>query len=130
MKKWSVYAVLVIQMILIQSKLSAQELTLLKNTNLRYYPSSSAIEFYNNRIYVIGDDATHMLMLDTQHNIVDSVALIHSLKRRLTKDEKPDLEAMTIIRKKGKPIILAISSFSTSERNSFFHTNLSIEFRQ
>jgi hypothetical protein len=33
------------------------------------YPSASSIEFYEGKLYVMGDDATKLLVLDTDLNI-------------------------------------------------------------
>src|SRR5687768_3327495 len=64
------------------------------------YPSGSGIEFYNERFYLIGDDATSLLQLDKNFNITDSIILIDSLHGRIPKETKPDLEGITVINEK------------------------------
>jgi len=63
---------------------------------LNAYPSASSIEYYNGKLYLIGDDATDILVLDTNLNIIDSVPLISYPQKRIPKDIKPDLEASAL----------------------------------
>ena len=63
---------------------------------LDYYPSASAIEYLNGRLYVMGDDATDLLVLDTNLNIVDSIPIISYPARRIPKPIKADFEASAL----------------------------------
>jgi hypothetical protein len=65
--------------------------TLIKK--LPTYPSASAIDFINGKLYVMGDDAPGLLILDTHLNILDSIPLISYAGRRIPREIKPDLEA-------------------------------------
>ena len=60
------------------------------------YPSSSSIEYYDGKLYLMGDDATNLLILDTGLNIVDSIPLLSYTGKRIPKDIKPDLEAAAL----------------------------------
>jgi hypothetical protein len=60
------------------------------------YPSASSIEYYNGKLYLMGDDATKLLVLDTNLNIVDSIPIISYPENRIPKDIKPDLEASAL----------------------------------
>ena len=60
------------------------------------YPSASSIEFYDGKLYLMGDDATDLLVLDTDLNIVDSIPIISFPGSRIPKDIKPDLEASAL----------------------------------
>ena len=60
------------------------------------YPSASAIEYYDEKLYVVGDDATNLLVLDTSLNIIDSIPLLSYPGKRIPKDTKPDLEASAL----------------------------------
>jgi hypothetical protein len=60
------------------------------------YPSASAIEYYDGKLYLMGDDATNLLVLDTNLNIVDSIPIISYTGKRIPKETKPDLEASAI----------------------------------
>jgi hypothetical protein len=63
---------------------------------LNNYPSASAIEYYDGKLYLMGDDATNLLVLDTSLNIVDSIPIISYPGKRIPKDTKPDLEASAL----------------------------------
>lgn len=117
MKKWRIYSLAVILILSIQNKIPAQELELIKTTTLPNYPSASTVEFYQNRLYVIGDDAPYMLILDTDHKPIDSIELFTSEEKRIEKDEKADVEASVIISKEKKDYLVAFSSFATEKRN-------------
>lgn len=60
------------------------------------YPSASAVEYFDGRLYVMGDDATKLLVLDTSLNIVDSIPIISYAGKRIPKDIKPDYEASAL----------------------------------
>src|SRR4030095_1785882 len=60
------------------------------------YPSASSIEYYDGKLYLMGDDATKLLVLDTNLNIVDSIPLLSYSANRIPKDIKPDLEASAL----------------------------------
>jgi hypothetical protein len=57
------------------------------------YPSASSIEYIDGKLYLMGDDATNLLVLDTNFNIIDSIPIIANTAKRLPKATKPDLEA-------------------------------------
>lgn len=76
------------------------------------YPSASAIEFHNNHFYIVGDDATSVLVLDSSLQKVDTIPLYDTAIKRIPKPVKPDLEAVTIVDKNKKPCLLAIGSGS------------------
>src|SRR5215207_7419546 len=60
------------------------------------FPSASAIEFDQNKLYVFGDDATHLLILDTGDTILDSIHYWPKNVSRISKEEKPDIESAFI----------------------------------
>jgi len=93
-------------------------LDLVKKLN---YPSASAVEYYNGKIYVMGDDATNLLILDTTLNIVDSISLIDYSGKRIPKDIKPDLEASAL---NGDDLFLFGSGSLSPYRNSGWKYNL------
>ena len=61
------------------------------------YSSASSIEYYDGKLYLMGDDAPNLLVLDTSLNIVDSIPIISYPGKRIPKDIKPDLEASALI---------------------------------
>ena len=60
------------------------------------YPSGSAIEYYDDKLYIVGDDATNIIVLDTNLTIIDSIPLFSYSAKRIPKDIKPDLEASAL----------------------------------
>ncbi len=83
-----------------------------KSKILNDYPSGSGITYFNNSIYLIGDDSGKLLMMDTAFNITDSVQLIESQQQRISKELKPDLEAATMVTVNNSTEILLVGSGS------------------
>src|SRR5690349_7022866 len=117
MRKWSICKLAVILILSIKSKADAQEIELLKTTHLANYPSASALEFYKGALYVTGDDATHVLLLDKDYHVKDSIVLFRSPTKRISKATKPDLEASLISSQDNGDYLVLVSSFSTRQRN-------------
>ncbi len=76
------------------------------------YPSASGIEYYNEHIYLMGDDARQLLILDTNLHIKDSILLYPGIEKRLPKDTKSDLESITKLMIGGKNQLLLVGSGS------------------
>ena len=85
------------------------------------YPSASSIEFYDGRLYLMGDDATKLLILDTNLNIDDSISIISYPENRIPKDIKPDLEASAL---NGDNLFLFGSGSLSPYRNFAWKHNL------
>lgn len=64
---------------------------------IAHYPSASGIEMVNNEMYMIGDDANNLLIVDSNFNIIDSIPLYSFSDKRIPKAVKADLEAMTVL---------------------------------
>lgn len=60
-----------------------------------YYSAASAVECRNDTLYIMGDDATHLLVLDSSGKPVDSVRIFPGTASRIPKAVKADLEAAT-----------------------------------
>ena len=60
------------------------------------YPSASSIEYIDGKLFLMGDDATYLLVLDTSLNIIDSIPLLSYPGKRIPKETKPDLEASAV----------------------------------
>ena len=93
---------------------------LLDKRELLNFPSASAVEFHDNKLYVIGDDSRSMVILDKTYSILDSVSLFPGESLRIPKKEKDDLEASTFISYNGKDHLLVAGSGSKEEREVFF----------
>ncbi|MBC7947733.1 MAG: hypothetical protein H7Y42_07620 [Chitinophagaceae bacterium] len=76
------------------------------------FPSGSAIEYYNERFYVIGDDASMMLSLDENFEFISNEPLYTTGPGRIPKNVKPDLEAITRLDLKDTPYLLILGSGS------------------
>jgi hypothetical protein len=60
----------------------------------------------------MGDDATHLLVLDSNLNTTDSVRIFPSNEKRIPKDIKADLEDMTLVEWKNNTRLLMTGSGS------------------
>lgn len=91
-------------------------ITLLKLLLLSDYPSGSAINYYNEHLYIVGDDANQLLILDSNYTSVSSIPLFHYEEKRIPKAKKTDLETSVILSNDGQTNLLAIGSAATKER--------------
>ncbi len=111
---------------IISSCQSNNDLVILKS--LDQYPSASAIEYINGKLYITGDDATGILVLDTNLHIIDSIPLIDYPCKRIPKEIKPDLESSVYFQDKGTVLFLFGSGSLTPYRNNgwwyYFETNI------
>lgn len=93
------------------------KLELVKAETLTSFPSASAIEISGNRLYILGDDAPYLLILDTGFRILDTVHYTQDTASRIPKPVKPDIEAAVI---QGGTLI-ALGSFSDRYRKVVLH---------
>lgn len=91
-------------------------ITLLKFLLLSDYPSGSSINYYNDHLYIIGDDAGKLLVLDTNYNEVSTVRFFDYEEKRIPKTKKTDLETAVILDIDGQKSLLALGSAATKER--------------
>lgn len=94
------------------------------------FPSGSGIEYYNERLYVVGDDAKDILVLDDKWNKETSIPLFDSAELRIPKKIKADLESTTIIEINKIPRLLLLGSGSTLNRNRAILVNLDDHFKE
>ena len=92
---------------------SATGIQLLKKIHLLHYPSASAIEFHNGHLYVMGDDAPGMLVMNNQYKLTRQISVFPSTNKRINKKEKADIEAAFIHQNQ----LVVLSSLSTKKRN-------------
>lgn len=88
------------------------------------FPSGSGIEYFNERLYIVGDDAKDILVLDKKWRKETSIPLFDSAELRIPKKIKADLEASTIIEINKIPRLLLLGSGSTLNRNRAILVNL------
>src|SRR6187549_77687 len=99
MKKQIICALVVILIASINEESTAQKIKLLKKTHLADYPSASSLEFYKDKLYVIGDDASSIWILDNEHRLLNSIILFPSKDKRIDRATKADLESSAIIKR-------------------------------
>lgn len=85
---------------------------LLKSVRLNSFPSGSSINYHNNQLYLVGDDANHILVLDTNYRTVQSLRLFNYSTKRIPKEKKADLETATFIENS----LLILGSAATDAR--------------
>lgn len=101
--------------------ISEPSVKLLRHKTLTDFPSASAIEYHNGQLYVLGDDAAHLLVLDTAYRSLDTVRFLPDTAYRITKDTKPDIESSALIEHNTQTYLYAMGSFSGKARTSVFH---------
>lgn len=82
---------------------------------LPHYPSASGIEFKDNKVYIIGDDANNLLVLDSSLYETDTILLYSFPEKRIPKAVKPDLESIALL-DDGK-LLLTGSGSAMPQRN-------------
>jgi hypothetical protein len=86
---------------------------------LNDYPSGSGLIYLNNKIYLIGYDATNLLVLDTTFHSIDSIQLFESGQKRIPKELKQDLESEAVITDNGSQKILLAGSGSLAPYRNY-----------
>ena len=82
--------------------------------SLTNYPSASGIEYFDNKFYVIGDDARSVLILGNSLSISDSISLYNFSGYRFPKEIKPDLEGITVMHVSNRNYLFITGSGSLS----------------
>lgn len=83
---------------------------------LSNFPSGSAINYHDGKLYLIGDDANNMLVLDEDYQETNSIQLFDYSEKRIPKTLKTDFEAAVLVNISDKIYLLALGSASGSER--------------
>jgi hypothetical protein len=100
------------------------KLELLDFKELNDYPSASGIEFYDDRIYLVGDNAKDMLVLNKKWKKPEYINLFEAPAGPIPKNVKADLESMTLLWIDKKPFMLLVGSGSNNNRNKAVLVNL------
>ena len=100
------------------------KLELLDFSALSDYPSASGIEYYKDNIYVVGDDAKDVLVMNKKWKKSTLINLFPSDTERVPKKIKLDLEATTLVNIDKKAHLLIMGSGSAEPRNKGFLLNL------
>ncbi len=81
------------------------------------YPSGSAINIYGGELYLAGDDAPDMIILDTEFNRLRTVPIFPGYTGRIEKAVKADIEAGDFV---GDTLWLFSSGSKKPHRDSLF----------
>jgi hypothetical protein len=100
------------------------KIELLDFKELENYPSGSGIEFYDDKIYLVGDDAKDLLIMDKKWKKPELINLFDAPGKKIPKEFKSDLETMTVLPVEKKPHLLILGSGSTDGRNKGLLFNL------
>ncbi|MEP7317381.1 MAG: hypothetical protein ABI921_01525 [Panacibacter sp.] len=93
------------------------KLNLLDYKQLTSYPSGSGIEFYDGKIYLVGDDATSIFVTNSRWKSEEEINLFESIEKRIPKKLKADLEATAILHLDNNVYLLIMGSGSKDMRN-------------
>jgi hypothetical protein len=88
------------------------------------YPSASGIECFEDKVYLVGDNAKDILVLNKKWKKPEYIPLFEAPGNSIPKNEKADLEALTLLQIDKKPYLLAVGSGSTAKRNKGVLINL------
>ncbi len=103
--------------LLLSCKNQEKLITLKQVQILSDYPSGSGLAYLDGSIYLVGDDASYVLVTDTSLNETDRIELYKTDQKRIAKNIKEDLEAIAVIQINKKPALLLTGSGSLSPRN-------------
>ncbi|HVG12795.1 MAG TPA: hypothetical protein VM843_07295, partial [Flavisolibacter sp.] len=84
------------------------------------FPSASAIEYTDGKLFVIGDDAAHLLVLDTNYRVLQKIVYLPDSAYRASKDTKPDTESAVLLTHGEQTFLYAFGSLSTPTRELLF----------
>lgn len=120
MQKWTIYSLLVILTVSTINSSYAQPLELLRTTYFKDYSSASALAFFNDKLFVIGDDASQIMILSNDHDVLGHLSFYWFKKKRLAKNKKPDFESALLYTADNITYLIGFGSFSTRKRFKFF----------
>ena len=101
-------------------------LLFLKSSDVDSYPSGSTISHFNGKFYVMGDDASEMLVLNKDQEVIERIQIFDKGEElRAPKALKADIESSVIINNQQNPSVLFLGSGSVSpHRDSAFILDL------
>lgn len=94
------------------------KLTLTDFKELTSFPSGSGIEFHDEKVFLVGDDAKEVLVMNKNWKELERIPLFESTDERIPKKTKSDLEATTVIIVNGIPRLLILGSGSKEEHRN------------
>ncbi len=93
---------------------------LLQRTELLVnYPSGSALSFLDNRLYLVGDDAPSILVMDEAFATKGKIRISEISSPRIPKKSKQDMEGMAVLRTGKNVSLLLVGSGSLAPFRNF-----------
>jgi hypothetical protein len=92
------------------------KIVLLRSLLLNNFPSGSAINYYDGKLYLTGDDANNLLVLNSNYQEIDSIQLFDYPEKRIPKGQKADFETAVLVNVSDKAHLLVLGSASNMER--------------
>ena len=80
------------------------------------FPSGSSINYHNTKLYLIGDDATSILVMNSDYTNQKTIRVFDFADKRIPKPEKADYETSTIVKVEGKEYLIVLGSASKKNR--------------
>ncbi len=93
-------------------------MTLTDFKELASFPSGSGIEFHDEKVFVVGDDAKEVLVMNKRWKELERIPLFESTEERIPKSIKSDLEATTVVLVNSIPRLLILGSGSKEEHRN------------
>jgi len=100
------------------------KLELLDFIELENYPSGSGIEFYDDNIYVIGEESRDLLVMGKKWNKPTLISLFDTTDKKKPVPVNSELESMTVLSVEKKPHLLIIGSGTATTKNKALLLNL------
>lgn len=124
MKKWLRCRLVVTAIVLTALNASGQKIVLQRYKEFTNYSSSSALEWHKGRLYVMGDDAPSLLVLDQNFKEKKRVKIFDYNSQRIPYAQKPDIESAFIRQKGSGKELWLLPSFSNAVRNKSVRISL------
>lgn len=92
------------------------KLTLTDFKELNTFPTGSRIEFHDEKVFLVGEDAQEVLVMNKRWKELERIPLFESTEARIPKATKSGLEATTVVIVNSIPRLLILGS-GTGEEN-------------
>ncbi|MEP6750018.1 MAG: hypothetical protein ABJB86_19925 [Bacteroidota bacterium] len=100
------------------------KLELLDFIELENYPTGSGIEFYDDKIYIIGDGSRDLLVMSKKWNKPTLINLFDTAEKKNPKSLTSELETMTVLSVDKKLHLLIIGSGANDKKSKALLLNL------
>lgn len=100
------------------------KLDLLDFIELENYPAGSGIEFYDDKIYIVGNRSHDLLVMNKKWNKPALIPLFAATEKKASKTTPSNLESMSVLSVEKKPHLLIIGTGSSEKRNQAVFVNL------